>query len=84
MVRDLIQGAIKPLMTALMAVLMGNSEGCKEAEDPSQYVNKAYHVELANCVAKSATLEASAQCRHNADVKWEVCAHPEWNLGRCN
>ncbi len=80
--KELFDGLLKPLVAAILAAIVANcNAGCKPADFPE--MAKAYHAEIALCVANAATVEDSGACRGAVDLKYGVCDHPEWNLGRC-
>ncbi len=81
--RELFEGILRPLGAAILAVIVANcNTGCTDAKSPG--LQDAYKLEIAACVAKAPTVEASGLCRAAVDRKWGVCDHPEWNLGRCD
>lgn len=78
MMKSLLE-CVRPLMTALMAVIMANcgaGTGCA-AFNPGKVPDRAYETQQAACVASSPTLKASCECRKGVDVQWGVCDRPE-------
>ncbi len=84
--KDLVTNVLKPVLAAVMAVIVANcNQGCKFTPPGGEAMEAAYNAELLNCVRTSKTAGESCICRLQVDEKYGVCDHPEWpRIGRCD
>jgi hypothetical protein len=82
--RSLIEGFLKPLLVAAMAIIVSHcNDGCYPPGGAE--LEKQYQGELLQCVEKAHTKSESCWCRKAVDEKYGLCDHPEWpKIGRCD
>ncbi len=63
----MLRELVRPFLAAALAVLCGNTEGCRPVEPAVAVSDSAYASAQIACVEKSATVEESRKCRADLD-----------------
>lgn len=72
--RGLVDSLIRPVMTAIMAVVVANcSTDCRAHDASGPALNAAYVAETAKCVRDAQTVQESRKCRSNVNWRYGLC-----------